>query len=196
MFFQQMNSSDISAFIIAGGKSRRFGEDKALFNYRGKPLIEHVIEAIRPVMSRIAIVGDSTERFRYLGLPCHADIITGIGPLGGLYTALRRADTDMIFVFACDMPGLNTGLIRYMTTLTGIVDAAVPVIEGYYEPLHAIYSKSCIEPIEKNMRDGKLQIMRFFNDVSIRQVTENEISVYADPKLAFRNINLQSDAYE
>jgi molybdenum cofactor guanylyltransferase len=191
-----MKFRDISAYILAGGKSRRFGEDKALFKYLGKPLIEHVIGAIRPVIDRIAIVGDNTERFAYLEIPCHADIIAGIGPMGGLYTALQRADTDLIFVFACDMPGLNTGLIRHMASLTGTFDAAVPLIKGNFEPLHALYSKSCIVPIEKSIDGGRRQIISFFNDVSIRQVTEDEISVHADPKLVFRNINFRSDAYE
>ncbi len=188
-----MHSSDISAFIIAGGKSRRFGEDKSLFMFRGKPLIEHVLEAIRPVMGHIAIIGDEAEKFSYLGLPSHPDSIAGIGPLGGVYTALKIADTKRIFVFACDMPGLNTGLIRYMSEIPGNYDAAVPVIDGYYEPLHAVYLKSCIASIERNIREGRRQIISFFKDVTIRDVTEDEISVYANPKLVFRNINFQKD---
>jgi molybdenum cofactor guanylyltransferase len=191
-----MNPSDISAFIIAGGKSSRFGEDKALFKYRNKPLIEHVIDAIRPVMSRITIIGDNAERFAYLGLPSYADLIAGLGPFGGVYTAMQKADTERIFVFACDMPGINSGLIRHMTAITGKFDAVVPVIDGYYEPLHAIYSKSCATSIETRIRNGELQISSFFKDVTVREITRNEIRVYTDPRLVFRNINFKNDTNE
>ncbi|MBP7738703.1 MAG: molybdenum cofactor guanylyltransferase [Spirochaetes bacterium] len=189
-----MHSNDISAFIIAGGKSSRFGEDKAVFLYHGKPLIEHVIEAIRPVFNRIAIIGDDAEKFDYLGLPSHRDIVPGIGPLGGLYTALRVADTGRIFIFACDMPGLNTGLIRHMIELSENVDVVIPFIGGFYEPLHAIYSKSCIAPMETLIQEGKRQIFRFFDQVTVRQVTADEIRAYADPEAVFRNINYRIDA--
>ena len=76
-------SGGISAFILAGGKSRRFGSDKALFKYRGRPLIEHVIESIRPVVGRITVISNWPERFAYLEIPCHPDSIDGLGPFGG-----------------------------------------------------------------------------------------------------------------
>ncbi len=189
-----MNSNKISAFIIAGGKSSRFGEDKAVFLYRGKPLIERVIDVIRPVFNRIAIIGDNAEKFDYLGLPSHRDIIPGIGPLGGLYTALRVADTGRVFIFACDMPGLNIGLIRYMVEHSENVDVVIPVVGGFYEPLHAIYSKSCITPIETLIQEGKRQIFRFFDQVTIRQISADEIREYANPAEVFKNINYRIDA--
>ncbi len=189
-----MHHSTISAFILAGGKSRRFGDDKSIFMFRGRPLIEHVVEAIQQVIGHIAIVGDVSGKFAYLGLPSYEDIKAGIGPLGGLYTALQKAETDRIFVFPCDMPGLNTGLIRYMSALDiGSHDAIVPVIDGFYEPLHAVYSKSCLDPMESHIREGSRQIVRLLKKINIRVVTEKEISVYANPRTVFRNINFQDD---
>jgi molybdenum cofactor guanylyltransferase len=189
-----MIPNDISAFIIAGGKSSRFGEDKALFKYRGRPLIEHVIEALLPVFTRIAIVGNNAEKFKYLGFPTFDDIITGIGPLGGVHSALHNAATERVFIFACDMPGLDSGLIQSMIELSDNFDVVVPVINGFYEPLHAIYSKSCIAPIDKLVQDGERQIFRFFEQVAVRPVTADEIRVYADPETAFKNINFRNDA--
>jgi molybdenum cofactor guanylyltransferase len=191
-----MSHNDISAYILAGGKSSRFGEDKALFKYRGKPLIEHVIEAAALTFTRIAIVGSNAEKFKYLGLPIHEDIITGIGPLGGVYTSLQHAATQRIFIFACDMPDLNTGLMRYMVEHSDCFDVVVPKINGLYEPLHAIYSKSCIAPIETLLQEGKRQIFKFFDKVTVRPVTVDEIRAYADPETVFRNINFRNDADE
>lgn len=189
-----MDASEISAFIIAGGKSTRFGEDKALFIYRGKPLIEHVIERIRPVFEKIAIVADDSEKYAYLGFPCHVDIIPGLGPLGGLYTALKRADTDAVFVFACDMPECSRELIRYMIRESAGCDATVPVKHEYHERLHAIYRKSCIGAIEKRINDGQRQFSSFFEDIAIREIRDDEIWKFGDPDIVFRNINYRRDA--
>lgn len=184
---------DISAFIIAGGQSQRFGRDKALFEYRGKPLIRHVIDAVRPAIEQIAIVADDADKYAFLGLPCHRDAIAGLGALGGLYTALLRAGTERVFVTACDMPGLSAGLIRFMAEESSGYDVTVPWIDGRAEPLHAVYAKTCIEQIEKNIRSGQRQIIRFFNDVSVRKVTGEEVGHFGDPALIFRNINYPDD---
>lgn len=192
-----MHQNEISAFIIAGGKSSRFGDDKSLYMFRGRPLIEYVVDAIQPVIEKIAIIGDNSGKFACLGIPSHGDIINGIGPLGGLHTSLKIADTDKIFVFACDMPGLNTGLIRYMSALNiGDHDAIVPVIDGFYEPLHAIYSKSCLNRVESFIGEGTRQIVSILKKFDIRVVTEKEISVYANPRTVFRNINFKNDIHD
>ena len=189
-----MDAHEISAFIIAGGRSRRFGEDKALFDYRGMPLIQHVAESIKPAIGKIAIVADDAERFAFLGIPCYRDIIPGMGPFGGLHAALTNADTVRIFVFACDMPGLDADLIRYMAAESEQYDVTVPYIEGRYEPLHAVYSKSCLAPVEKRIRDVNRRIISFYGNVSVRPILEQEILRFIDPKLVFRNINYRHEA--
>lgn len=189
----QTHTSGISAFIIAGGQSSRFGQDKSLFPYRGKPLIEHVVAAVRPVIDTITIIGGGAERFAFLGIPCRGDLIPGLGPIGGVHTALHVSETERAFVFACDMPGLDTELIRFMTSLYKGFDVTVPAVNGKYEPLHAVYSKSCITHIERSIRDGNRRTVSFFDRVSVRSVTEDEIRVFADPKTVFRNINYRED---
>ncbi|MBN2159166.1 MAG: molybdenum cofactor guanylyltransferase [Spirochaetes bacterium] len=192
----EMEQRDISAFIIAGGQSQRFGRDKALFEYRGRPLIQHVIDAVRPAIGKITIVADDTGKYAFLGLPCHKDEIPGMGAIGGLYTALLRADTGRVFVTACDMPGLSPGLIGFMAEASRGFDVTVPCIDGWAEPLHAIYTKTCIDPIEKNIRSGQRQIIRFFDAVTVRRITEEEIRQYGDPEAIFKNINYQEDVKE
>jgi molybdopterin-guanine dinucleotide biosynthesis protein A len=183
------NSYGISAYIIAGGRSTRFGEDKSLFPYLGKPMLERVVEVVRKVINKIAIIANDSERFAYLGLPCYDDVIAGIGSIGGLYSALTYADTDRSFIFACDMPELDPRLIEYMIAISGNYDVIVPLINGFYEPLHAVYSKSCLSVIQKNLKKGYRQIINFYNDVSVRAVEGDEIQVYADTKRVFTNIN-------
>ncbi len=184
---------DSTAFIIAGGRSSRFGEDKALFPYAGRTLIEHVIETIRPAIGRIAIVADIDGRYDFPGVPCFGDIVPGYGPLGGLHTALHRSETERAFLFACDMPGLDVHLIRYMSSISQGFDVTVPFCGGEYEPLHALYSKKCIGHVEKCLENNRRRIISFFGDVSLRNVTEEEIRRFVDPNRAFRNINFRHD---
>ncbi len=186
----------ISAFIIAGGKGRRFGGDKALFRYRGRPLIEHVIGAVRPVISSIAIVADDAERFGYLGLPCYPDAITGAGAFGGVYTALLRSETERAFVAACDMPWIDTELVRFIVSASEGHDVTIPCIRGEWEPLHAVYAKTCTEKMRKSLESGRRRIISFFDSVSVRTVTEEEIRRFGDPDRIFRNINYLEDAGE
>jgi molybdopterin-guanine dinucleotide biosynthesis protein A len=189
----EMKEDALSAFIIAGGESRRFGKDKTLFQYMGRPLIELVIESVKPAIPTIAIVADDIKKFEYLGLPCHRDIVAGLGPIGGIYTGLVNSQTDRAFMVAADMPGLDPDLIRHMVSISEGYDVTVPMVAGSYEPLHAIYSRNCRVPIEKCLERGGRQIISFFSEVSVRKVTEDEIIKFIDPRRAFRNINYISD---
>jgi molybdopterin-guanine dinucleotide biosynthesis protein A len=188
------DSGGISAFILAGGKSSRFGSDKALFEYRGRPLIEHVIESIRPVVGRMAIISNEPERLAYLEIPCHPDSVEGLGPFGGVYTAMLLCVTDFALVVGCDMPEISADLIRYMASVSGGYDVVVPRVGGWYEPLHALYSKRCLPPAEKSIRAGNRQIVSFFTEVSVRAVEEEEVSRFGDPARLFRNINYRREA--
>ncbi|OHD72166.1 MAG: hypothetical protein A2W19_14745 [Spirochaetes bacterium RBG_16_49_21] len=191
-----MGQEGISAFIIAGGESRRFGEDKALFRYRGRPLIEHVVKIVGTVISPVSIVADKAERFGFLGLPCYPDILPGTGSFGGVYSALLYAGTGRAFVFACDMPELNPGLIQFMAAESGGFDVTVPEVGGAYEPLHAVYAKSCLGPMEASLRGDQRRIISFFSEVSVRSVSAEEIRRFADPARVFRNINYRHEALD
>jgi molybdopterin-guanine dinucleotide biosynthesis protein A len=189
-----MKPHGISAFIIAGGQSKRFGEDKTLYKFMGRPLIERVIESVLPAIQKIAIVADDVEKFKYLGIPCYRDIVTGRGPFGGIYTALVTSETERAFMVACDMPDLNPDLIGYMVSISEGYDVTIPLVAGRYEPLHAIYARTCRGPIEQSMKNGKRRIISFFSEVTLREMTESEISAFIDPAIAFRNINYRNEA--
>ncbi len=183
----------VAAFIVAGGKSSRFGEDKTLYPFEGTPLIERVTGVLSRVFTDITIVASDAARFSYLGIPSIPDEVKDLGPMGGLYTALIHAKRPWIFVAASDMPFLDTGLIRYMTTLTGDCDVVVPVIDGYYEALHALYSTRCAGTVARFVRENRRQVISFFPEVRVRNVTEDEIRAHADPARVFHNINSRLD---
>lgn len=184
---------NISAYITAGGKSKRFKQDKSLFLLEGKPLIQHVVDIIRPIFDDIIIISNDTEKFNFLGLETIEDIIHGIGPIGGLHAALTHSKDEKIFIFPCDMPYLNSEFINYMISLPEEYDVVIPSVGGYYEPLHAIYSKTCLPFINESIENKEYQIYKFFDNVNVRKVADDEIEYYDDPLSIFRNINYLED---
>lgn len=186
----------ISTIILAGGRSQRLGRTKALETIDGKSVIEHVIERLSPQAAQIIIV-TSQEQFN-LRVACEAEVLVDIypdkGPLGGIYTGLVAARFPRSIVVACDMPFLNTRLLNYMVELSRDFDVVVPRLEnGKVEPLHAIYSKSCLGIIESQLEGGRLETYALLDIASVRYVEQAECQRF-DPKLlSFFNINYQSD---
>ncbi len=184
-----MNNQDkVIGFINAGGKSKRFGQDKSLYIFEDKPMIQHVYEALEPVFTNISILGDK-NKYNFMDIKVYEDIIPDLGPIGGLYTALKNSDNRKIFLIACDMPFVNPEFIQYMTEITGDYDIVIPVVNGKYEPLHAIYSPECLPVVEEMIRDNKLKLTGMFGKLNTREVNEEEMLFYDDPEKMFCNIN-------
>ncbi|RLB18862.1 MAG: molybdenum cofactor guanylyltransferase [Deltaproteobacteria bacterium] len=180
---------DIIGVILAGGKSTRYGRNKALEQIQGRPLIEHVIQVMSCLFKDIMLMTNTPDEYAYLGLPMVEDIIKGLGPIGGIYTALKVMDKEAGFFLACDMPCLSRDLIRYIVSIRDDFDVVVPRVGWKIEALHGIYGKRCIRPIERNIDKGIYQVIRVFQDVSVRYVEEEEIRKF-DPDLrSFLNVN-------
>ena len=180
---------DVSGVVLAGGMSTRYGNNKALAEFHGIPLIERVLGVMRPVFSHIIIITNTPDEYSYLKLPMYHDIIKGLGPLGGIFTGLQVIPDNAGFFVACDMPFLNQGLIRHMVEIKADFDLVVPRISGYVEALHSLYGKGCEREIEGLISSGIYQVFRFFNEVSVRYVDEDEVRMF-DPDLkSFLNIN-------
>ena len=122
------------------------------------------------------------------------DLYPGKGPLGGIYTGLLASPSSHSVVVACDMPFLNIELLRYMIELSPDFDAVVPRLEeGKVEPLHAIYSKSCLDNMKIQLEHNQLEINHFLNTVRVRYVERAECQRLDPQLLTFFNINCQSD---
>ena len=188
---------DVSGIVLAGGMSRRLGRDKALERLGGEPLIRRVIGRLSQVSHETVVVVADMERGAALPLPGSAraavDIYPGKGSLGGIFSGLSASGNRWGVVVACDMPFLNMGLFRHMLSLKEGYDAVVPVIEDRPEPTHAIYSKKCLSHIEKRLQADDLKISRFFDEVKVRYVPEEEVATFDPEFLSFFNINTQGD---
>jgi len=186
----------MTSIVLAGGRSLRLGRSKCLETINGTSLIEWVIERLKSVSSRILIVTSQEQ----LDLPatCGAEVVVdlypGKGPLGGIYSGLLASESSHILVVACDMPFLNIELLGYMIELSPGFDAVVPRLgEGKVEPLHAIYTKGCLDNMKTQLEHNQLEISRFLNTVRVRYIERAECQRFDPQLLTFFNINSQSD---
>lgn len=179
---------DITGVILVGGKSRRMGTDKAFITIAGRPLFEIVLEIFSKAFPRIILVGDRPERFASYNLPMLPDIFPG-SSLGGLYTGLFHAPTPHVFVSSCDLPFPNLDILRYLCSLKEGYDAVVPMTSHGYEPLFALYSKSCLAPIKTLLESGECCAFAYYPQLNIRYVTADELKRFDAGGTAFLNLN-------
>ncbi len=183
----------ISCIVLAGGKGKRLGTDKAFLRIGGQVLIEGIVEKMAQIGDEVIVVTNSPQRYSHLEARLVGDVYPGKGALGGIYSGLRAARSDYSLVVACDMPFLDLRLLRYMILLSPGQDVVIPRIEGLTEPLHAIYSRRCLQPIERVLASGGRRIIGFFPEVRVRYVEEQEINLFDPRHLSFFNINTPAD---
>ncbi len=188
-----MNSTDICAIILAGGQSRRMGVNKALLGVGGQPLISIVIDRILPLTDQILISSNDSFSYEFLKYPVVPDYYQGCGPLGGFHAAMQRKICALYVVLACDLPNLQTSILRNLITLAEGYDAAIPrTRDGLAHPLCAVYRRTCLPSVEKALIRGTNKVIETFLDgqLSIRWVGPEE-GQFSDKDLA--NINTPED---
>jgi molybdenum cofactor guanylyltransferase len=181
----------ISGAVLAGGRSSRFARDKALEIWRGKTLLEHALESLEACTERF-IVGGTSERYGFAGVPIHADLEPFQGSLYGLARALELAQSDRVAVMACDMPGLSRAFWEVMTKLEPAPIVIPENANGFLEPLAAIYSKSCSLAIQTALEVKQLRMTGWHAGLEVRVVLWAELEPKFGPNL-FQNVNTQAD---
>jgi len=184
-----VTQQSITGVILAGGKSSRMGQNKALMSLGGKRLVDRVVEVMGSVFDDLLMVTNTPEMYADLGIPMVRDVWPEKGSLGGVYSAIYHVATPYCLVVACDMPFLQTAVLRYLITQINDYDVVVPDVLGELQTLHAIYSKACLQPIERCLEANRLRIVGFFPDVRVRTVTGSELESYDPELLAFQNLN-------
>ena len=195
------NSQRVTGIILAGGKSSRLGRDKASVDVGGQRIIDRVIGALQSSCDEVLIIGDRPERENELRHPkCiqyRSDELKGRGSIGGLYTGLKGSDTLWSLVVACDMPFISRELIRFMLSMISKnrCDAIVPIINGRYQPTHALYNSTCIPFIEKNISSGNFRMDSYFDEIYLEEISEDVINSIKGAELSFFNVNTEDDLF-
>jgi molybdopterin-guanine dinucleotide biosynthesis protein A len=185
----------VSVVVLAGGQSSRFGSDKAFLPVQGQPLIVRMVNKLAVLSDDLIIVTNDPAFYGLLALPARLvpDEKPGQGALMGLYSGLKAAHYAYALAVACDMPFLSLALLRYMLSLAGDADVVIPRVDGFLEPLHAIYSKVCLPAMARLLSQGQHQIIAFFQEVRVRRVENGEIDAYDPGHLSFLNVNTPAD---
>jgi molybdenum cofactor guanylyltransferase len=205
----------ISVGVLAGGMSLRMGQDKALLPVGGQPVIQRVLERVASLSDDVILVTQTPDLYRrFFGsaqessdgssgsprllqdggvLRTVGDIYPGKGALGGIHSAIASARHSHCLIVACDMPFLNTDLLRYLISLVQGFDVVVPYVKGGFETMHAIYGKACLAPITQQLSRHELKILGLFERVRTRIVVEADVA-RLDPGLrSFLNMNTPDD---
>ena len=187
----------ISSIVLAGGKGLRLGRDKALIELDGENLLQRVITRLGFLNSEIIlVVAGGEQSFNIAHHPkikVVTDIYSGKGPLVGIYSGLVSSSSFYNLVVACDMPFLNRHLIGYTLDVSNGFDVTIPRLGNMFEPLHAVYSKSCVRAIEKLLAEDSLKINRLLKMVKVRYVEAGEIDRFDPEHLSFFNVNTKAD---
>lgn len=179
----------ITGVILAGGKSSRMGHNKALLSLGSQRLIERVVQVMHNVFPELLLVTNTPEVYTDLGIPMVGDVFVDKGSLGGIYSAIYHVTTPYCLVVACDMPFLNAAVLRYLAEHRADYDVVIPNVHGELQPLHAVYSKACLQPIARRLEAHRLKIVGFFPDVRVHTVSAAELQPLDPELLAFQNLN-------
>jgi molybdopterin-guanine dinucleotide biosynthesis protein A len=188
-------NANVTAIVLAGGKGKRLGQAKATLKLGERTIIEDVVDEMAGLTSEVIVVTSPSQNDlpHNLQTQVYTDIYPGKSALGGVYTGLVKSSNQYNLVVACDMPFLNLNLLQHMISLASDVDIVTIKMGQNVEPLHAVYSKSCIEHIENMFEKDDLQVSHLLDAVKVRCIDENELDEYDPHHLSFFNINNKTD---
>ena len=182
-----------SAIILAGGRSSRMGQAKALLPFDGEPLITHIVRSLKDIFADVVVVLAPGQDVPVLPVTFVRDEVAYQGPVSGIYHGLKAAKSDVSFVGSCDVPFLNRTLISYLCSQICDHDVVVPYWEGRYQPLFAIYRKDVTSYLHAQLQRGELRPIFLFDKVRTRKIEEEEIRRFDPEGLSFLNMNTPED---
>lgn len=185
--------TSVSGILLAGGKSSRMGSDKGILLLNGKKLAEHILDAMKPVVTQLMIIANN-RNYDDFGFPVFEDIIKDCGPMGGIYTGLMNSTNEKNLVLSCDIPFITTDMLRKIISQSDNAEITFPSVGGKPEPLCTVYDKSCAikfrELIDK--RELKMQdALRYFTTKEIlltkEEAEKNFININTPQQLNEQN---------
>ena len=189
---------ETAGWVFVGGKSSRFGRDKALLPWRGQPLALHVAEAVRAAAGSVTLVGDP-EKYGALGPPVIRDPVREFGPVGGLLAVLEATRARWNLVAACDMPHLSEGFLRFLLARAAESggDVVLPIGEdGVPQPLCAVYSATARETIQAAVERDEHKVTRALESLRVEKIPAPEYVSFNRAGNLLANVNRPEDLGE
>lgn len=177
---------NITAIILAGGKSSRMGTEKGFVHFNGRMLIEHVIAALKKITANIIIITQDPG-YEKFGHSCYPDIYKEKGALGGIYSGLVHSSSQKNIVVGCDMPFLSQNILTALIDNTGDTDALISMHNNMEEPLCSVYDKSCIPHFKILLEQDRLKITDALAGLKTKKISFDQEDWFAGNE--FANIN-------
>jgi molybdopterin-guanine dinucleotide biosynthesis protein A len=189
--------TDLTAFILAGGKSTRMGADKAFVELDGRTLLARALDVARSLTPDVRIVGDSAKFASFA--PVVEDLFRNCGPLAGIHAALQSSQSDLNLILAVDLPFIPSPLLRFLVTrakdsATSLV--TIPRTPEGWQPLCAVYRKQFADAAEHALRAGRYKIGQLFHPVQTQAIDAAELEAAGFSQSVFRNLNTPQELAE
>jgi molybdenum cofactor guanylyltransferase len=183
------SNNKITGIILSGGKSIRMGQNKAFIQIEGVPIIKRIYDLFEELFQEVIIVTNQKNLFSNFDSKIYSDLIPNKGALGGLYTGIFLSSFQYSFCVACDMPFVKKTLVQYLIKNIVDEDVIVPRTKDGLQPLHAVYSKNCIDPLGRMIEEGKSKIIDFYHLVKVRILDEKDFLCLDPGRESFINVN-------
>jgi molybdopterin-guanine dinucleotide biosynthesis protein A len=189
-----VSKEDIHGYVLAGGKSSRMGQDKALMRLEGKPLVLRATEVLRPFVGEMTLLAPA-GRYENLGLPVVADKWPDQGPLAGVCTGLLSSHAEWNIFLACDLPLVSPQFLQLLVQRVRGTrsDAVVPRTEDGWQPLSAAYHSRCRTAFARAFQEGGRSIVKVLEEVHVEVITHDELVAAGVGEGELTNINTLED---
>ncbi|MBU6480564.1 MAG: molybdenum cofactor guanylyltransferase [Nitrospirae bacterium] len=190
-----MMEIDVTGVLLAGGKSRRMGEDKRYLVVGEQTLLERGLAVLRSIFQEVLVVIAQDSPPLDVDARVERDMVPDCGSLGGLYTGLMQATTPYVFVVACDMPFLDPAVIAQFTNRRATADIVMGKLGARLHPMHALYGKRCLPVVEQMIlaRELKIQEMVSHASLRVRYVTDADLLTIDPSGRSFHNVNTPAE---
>jgi molybdopterin-guanine dinucleotide biosynthesis protein A len=187
--------TEVTGILLAGGKSRRMGEDKRHLVVGEQTLLERGLAVLHAIFQEVLVVIAQDSPPLAVDARVIRDLVPDCGSLGGLYSGLMQATTPWVFVVACDMPFLNQAVIAQFTSRRTIADIVMAKLDARLQPMHALYGKPCLPVLEQMVRARQLKIQEMVSQSSLQvcYVTEADLLSIDPSGRSFYNVNTLAD---
>lgn len=201
---QQSWHHNLCAIVLAGGQSSRMGQDKALLEIEGTPLLQRVGEIALSCSDRVYIVTAWPQRYLHLPIATNCQFLQEINPQGpligfrdSLAYAVNLASPNQFWVLllACDLPNLKARVLQaWIAQLTWLPDTVLAYLPKHatinsnkqWEPLCGLYRSDCLFDLQKFIASGGKSFQRWLNHIQVAEIPS------IDPQILF-NCNTPAD---
>lgn len=179
--------------ILSGGLNMRIQTNKAFLEVGDGPIIRRIMDVLADLVGEIIVVTNQPGLYEQLEAKVVTDIIPQRGPLSGIHAGLVASSNEYNFVVACDMPFVDTKLVRHLLDNAADCDVVVPRMGTYLQPLHAVYARTCVEPIENCLMADRRKTTSFYDQVRVNYVDVDRIAAEPELNRFFFNVNTRKD---